>query len=200
MQGCNGDASTRAHVFPGAVHAGRPNAFRSLSELLAHPQVAALLAAPVASSSSSGANCNGASRGQRQPEAARPKLAFVFGREVEGLLPAEVDACNFTLSIPIGRLQGVHGAAGAQQAADKEHGMWERVWDLTAPAGPPWACSNPLHLAPPAPSAAESMSLSHAVSVVLSRLFEQRQQAAGFDLPQGVADLAAGWEDSGVER
>ncbi|KAL4452351.1 hypothetical protein ABPG75_008013 [Micractinium tetrahymenae] len=140
--------------------AGRPNAFRSISELLAHPQVAAQLAAPAESSSSStdapsssSSSSSGSTDGGglQQPAARRPKLAFVFGREVEGLLPAEVDACDFTLSIPIGRLQ-------------------------------------------------ESMSLSHAVSVVLSRLFEQRQQASGHALPQGVADLAAGWEDSGVER
>lgn len=65
----------------------------------------------------------------------------------------------------------------------------------THPAGPATYAWRPLPS-----SAAESMSLSHAVSVVLSRLFEQRQQAAGFALPQGVCDLAAGWEDSGVER
>lgn len=47
---------------------------------------------------------------------------------------------------------------------------------------------------------AESMSLSHAVSVVLSRLFEARQAASGFALPQGTQDLAAGYQDSGVER
>ena len=45
------------------------------------------------------------------------------------------------------------------------------------------------------------MSLSHAVSVVLSRLFETRQQAGGYALPpQGLADLATGSEESGVER
>lgn len=44
------------------------------------------------------------------------------------------------------------------------------------------------------------MSLSHAVSVVLSRLFELRQQAGGYSLPQGVEDLAQGYEDRGVER
>ena len=46
----------------------------------------------------------------------------------------------------------------------------------------------------------ESMSLSHAVSVVLSRLFEMRQQASGCALPQSLADLAAGYEDTGAER
>lgn len=44
------------------------------------------------------------------------------------------------------------------------------------------------------------MSLSHAVSVVLSRLFEERQAAGGFALPQGLSDLAAGFADTGVER
>lgn len=44
------------------------------------------------------------------------------------------------------------------------------------------------------------MSLSHAVSVVLSRLFEERQRATGYMLPQGVGDLADGFQDSGVER
>lgn len=108
-----------------------------MSELLAHPEVAALLAAPVASSSSlssegdndsssggaigssasgssSHSSSGGSSESQQQLPAKRPKLAFVFGREVEGLLPAEVDACNFTLSIPIGRLQGAHWAAALQ--------------------------------------------------------------------------------------
>lgn len=53
---------------------------------------------------------------------------------------------------------------------------------------------------PPNLVAAESMSLSHAVSVVLSRLFEERQRATGYMLPQGVEDLAAGFQDTGVER
>ena len=30
----------------------------------------------------------------------------MFGREVSGLTAAEVDACDMSLSIPIGRLQG----------------------------------------------------------------------------------------------
>lgn len=47
---------------------------------------------------------------------------------------------------------------------------------------------------------AESLSLSHAVSVVLSRIFEARQQASGYALPQGRGDLAAGFEETGVER
>ena len=38
------------------------------------------------------------------------------------------------------------------------------------------------------------------MSVVLSRLFETRQQAGRYALPQGLADLAAGFEESGVER
>ena len=44
------------------------------------------------------------------------------------------------------------------------------------------------------------MSLSHAVSVVMSRLFEQRALAGSYAVPQGVADLAAGYQESGVER
>lgn len=43
------------------------------------------------------------------------------------------------------------------------------------------------------------MSLSHAVSVVLSRIFEMRQQASGCMVPQGVEDLADGFQDSGAE-
>ena len=38
------------------------------------------------------------------------------------------------------------------------------------------------------------------MSVVLSRLFELRQEASAFTLPKGTADLAAGYQDSGVER
>lgn len=54
---------------------------------------------------------------------------------------------------------------------------------------------------PPAMSCcAESLSLSHAVSVVLSRLFEERQRSSSYALPQGRADLAAGFEETGVER
>jgi tRNA C32,U32 (ribose-2'-O)-methylase TrmJ len=45
---------------------------------------------------------------QQQPAQGgrRKKLALVFGREVSGLTAAEVEACDGTLSIPIGRLQG----------------------------------------------------------------------------------------------
>lgn len=38
------------------------------------------------------------------------------------------------------------------------------------------------------------------MSVVLSRLFEARQQAGGYALPQGLADLATGYAEDGVER
>lgn len=48
--------------------------------------------------------------------------------------------------------------------------------------------------------AAESLSLSHAVSVVLSRLFEARSAASSYHLPQSMGDLADGFQDSGVER
>jgi hypothetical protein len=44
------------------------------------------------------------------------------------------------------------------------------------------------------------MSLSHAVSVVLSRLFEQRTLAGSYAHPQGLADLAEGYQETGVER
>ncbi|KAI3438206.1 hypothetical protein D9Q98_000643 [Chlorella vulgaris] len=146
--------------------AGRPNAYRSVAELLAAPQLSSLLSASTAldaaaaggatdpQASVSGASCNGNSsstasaghQGQRNK-----RLALVFGREVSGLTAAEVDMCDATLSIPIGRLQ-------------------------------------------------ESLSLSHAVSVVLSRLFEARSAASSYHLPQSMGDLADGFQDSGVER
>lgn len=87
--------------------AGRPNAFRSVSELLAAPQIAALLqsssriAEPVLSSEQQQQQQQSARQGRR-----KKKLALVFGREVSGLTAAEVGACDGTLSIPIGRLQG----------------------------------------------------------------------------------------------
>lgn len=62
------------------------------------------------------------------------------------------------------------------------------------------AIKHPSAARPTPPGPAESMSLSHAVSVVLSRMFELRQQSSGFSLPQGISDLAAGYQDSGVER
>lgn len=52
----------------------------------------------------------------------------------------------------------------------------------------------------PYPPATESLSLSHAVSIVLSRLFEARQAAGGYAVPQGLTDLAPGFEETGVER
>ena len=94
--------------------AGRANACRSVTELLAVPEVAALLAEGAAaagcqqSSSSSSSDSSSSSSGGSSAGAAgqRRKLVLVFGREVEGLLDHEVDACDYTLSIPIGRLQG----------------------------------------------------------------------------------------------
>ena len=92
------------------------------------PQVAALLAAsgssePSGSSGrsgsggdagsaarSSGSAAGGSEQQQRQLQRRR-KLALVFGREVEGLNAAEVAACDYTLSIPIGRLQGGRGVS-----------------------------------------------------------------------------------------
>lgn len=101
--------------------AGRANACRSVTELLAVPEVAALLAEGAAAagcqhssssdgsdSSSSGNSSNSNSTGSSSVGSAgqQRKLVLVFGREVEGLLDHEVDACDYTLSIPIGRLQG----------------------------------------------------------------------------------------------
>ncbi|EFN54791.1 hypothetical protein CHLNCDRAFT_52745 [Chlorella variabilis] len=143
--------------------AGRPSAYRSMAELLAAPQIVALLspshlepAAATKHDGNAGGSIGALAQQQQQqlPQQRQPgqrKLALVFGREVSGLTAAEVDMCDATLSIPIGRLQ-------------------------------------------------ESMSLSHAVSVVLSRLFEQRALAGSYAVPQGVADLAAGYQESGVER
>jgi tRNA C32,U32 (ribose-2'-O)-methylase TrmJ len=71
-----------------------------MAELLSTPRVAELLA-------SSHSNLAIA---VQQPQ--RAKLALVFGREVSGLTAAEVDLCDATLSIPIGRLQGQTAVAG----------------------------------------------------------------------------------------
>ena len=69
-------------------------------------------------------------------------MVLVFGREEAGLTEAEIAACDYACSIPIGRLQ-------------------------------------------------ESLSLSHAVSVVLSQLFQLRLDASA--LPLSVEDLAPGY-------
>ncbi len=60
---------------------------------------------------------------QKNGDPQAKRVALVFGREVEGLLPDEIQICDAVCSIPIGRLQ-------------------------------------------------ESLSLSHAVSIVLSQLYE----------------------------
>ena len=70
------------------------------------------------------------SAGQMECSTERKRVAFVFGREVEGLMPDEISMCDAVCSIPIGRLQ-------------------------------------------------ESLSLSHAVSIVLSQIYQactQRKQ------------------------
>ena len=36
---------------------------------------------------------------------AQQRVAFVFGREVEGLMPEEVAACSAVCQLPMGRLQ-----------------------------------------------------------------------------------------------
>ena len=38
-------------------------------------------------------------------DAAQQRVAFVFGREVEGLMPEEVAACSAVCRLPMGRLQ-----------------------------------------------------------------------------------------------
>ena len=38
-------------------------------------------------------------------DTAQQRLAFVFGREVEGLMPEEVAACSAVCQLPMGRLQ-----------------------------------------------------------------------------------------------
>ena len=68
---------------------------------------------------------------------------LVFGREESGLTEAELAACDYVCSIPIGRLQ-------------------------------------------------ESLSLSHAVSVVLSQIYQLRLNQSGL-VPASVEELAAGY-------
>lgn len=98
--------------------AGRPSAYRSMAELLAAPQIVALLspshlepAAATKHDGNAGGSIGALAQQQQQqlPQQRQPgqrKLALVFGREVSGLTAAEVDMCDATLSIPIGRLQG----------------------------------------------------------------------------------------------
>ena len=65
------------------------------------------------SGSGSDGDIGGADTQQPGKQPRRRRLALVFGREVEGLMASEIDACTATLSIPIGRLQGEHaGRAG----------------------------------------------------------------------------------------
>ncbi len=130
------------HAFAGALPllnrldlclagAGRPNAYRSVAELLAAPQLSSLLSASTALDAAaaggatglqanvSDASCNGnsSSTASAGPQGQHNKrLALVFGREVSGLTAAEVDMCDATLSIPIGRLQGEGGLS--RQDAD----------------------------------------------------------------------------------
>lgn len=43
--------------------------------------------------------------GRPSDDTAQQRVAFVFGREVEGLMPEEVAACNAVCRLPMGRLQ-----------------------------------------------------------------------------------------------
>ena len=45
------------------------------------------------------------SRRSGSEDTALRKVAFVFGREVEGLMPEEVAACTAVCQLPMGRLQ-----------------------------------------------------------------------------------------------
>lgn len=139
--------------------AGRLNAFRSLGDLLASPLMASALSgalptdmAPAAATELvAGKVVEVQKQQQQQQKRQRPRLALVFGREERGFDAGELEACSFSCSLPIGRLQ-------------------------------------------------ESLSLSHAVSIVLSQLFQLRQQQSGFVLPASIADLAEGYQDVGFER
>eukprot|EP00887_Chlorella_sp_A99_P002111 scaffold21.g2111.t1 len=160
--------------------AGRPNSLRSLGELLATPQFAAalgacpagmpaataavaktgsgaaetaadLFVAAAASASAAAAGPLATSSVAQPPLSGTGHLALVFGREERGFDPAELDACDFTCSIPIGRLQ-------------------------------------------------ESLSLSHAVTIVLSQLFQLRQQQCGLSLPASIGELAPRFTEQGLER
>jgi tRNA C32,U32 (ribose-2'-O)-methylase TrmJ len=51
-----------------------------------------------------------------------------------------------------------------------------------------WACSIPIG------RLQESLSLSHAVSLVLSHLFERRISSTGLDVPESTQELAAGFD------
>ena len=133
--------------------AGRPGAFQSIVDLLAAPWLAAALAQQQLPSTAAGLEPAGvhqtADAQLLQP--GRGRLVLVFGREERGFDPGELDHCDFTCSIPIGRLQ-------------------------------------------------ESLSLSHAVSIVLSQLFQLRQRESGRSLPASMADLAGGYKDQGLEH
>ena len=43
--------------------------------------------------------------GDPSDDTAQQRVAFVFGREVEGLMPEEVAACSAVCRLPMGRLQ-----------------------------------------------------------------------------------------------
>ena len=97
--------------------AGRQQAYRSIADLLASPGMAGFVDAGSSSSSSSSSSSEAQQheqqqQGQQQQQQQRRRLALVFGREVEGLAAEEIDRCDATLSIPIGRLQGAPGCAG----------------------------------------------------------------------------------------
>ena len=50
------------------------------------------------------------------------------------------------------------------------------------------------------PRLQESLSLSHAVTICLSQLFQRRQELWGYQAPQSLEELAEGYEESGKER
>lgn len=114
-----------------AASAGRPQAFRSPGEMYAAAELAQLF------------HCERRAAGASSTAAAGGgKVVLVFGREEAGLTEEEIAFCDYTCSIPIGRLQ-------------------------------------------------ESLSLSHAVSVVLSQLFQLRLDYS--TLPGTLEELAPGY-------
>jgi hypothetical protein len=198
----------------------QPNCLPNLPSLLQQPLVQQLLQQPLGEKGTQ--QPQKAAEQQQQPGSSQQqhglgshkpvRLALVFGREEFGLSDEELQACDLACSIPLGRLQVRVAVSGALSTQPHANQLWSCHTSGTAR---PWQCSastsSPTNgVCPSVVCAAlivqESLSLSHAVTIVLAQLYQARLSAtagdplaAQYSVSQPT-QLAEGYDSSGTEH
>ena len=126
----------------------------------------------------------GSGGGEGAPTAAPGStVALVFGREESGLLENELLLCSHACAIPTGKhLAAAATAAAAAAAAAADCGACRLSLQLGACWQASWQLCRVSHTRPtahcrPAGRSQPSLNLSHATAVVLSQLFDLKQQS-----------------------